>query len=219
MINNSSFFCSWSGGKDSCLALYRAIDQGGVPSYLFNMLTENGQRSRSHGIPREIIEKQAESLKIPVIFGSASWQGYKEEFISVLSEIKKNDTNYGIFGDIDLEEHREWLEKVCSSVQIKAYLPLWQEKRESLVKELLDLNFKAMVISVKDDVVAKEYLGKIFDWDMVQDFKNADIDISGEGGEFHTLVIDGPLFSFPLQVKPKEKYWRDGYWSMDIGLK
>lgn len=219
LINNYPFFCSWSGGKDSCLALYRAIKEEGIPSYIFNMLTEDGERSRSHGLSREIIEKQAESLKIPVIFGSASWKNYEEKFTLILSDLKKNNINHGIFGDIDLDKHHEWVERVCSSQDITAYLPLWKEKRENLVRELLNLGFKAILISVKEDVVDNKYLGNILDWNMVREFKDTGIDVSGEGGEYHTLVIDGPLFSFPLQIKPKTEQFRDGYWSLDVELK
>jgi len=110
-IKSHPFFCSWSGGKDSSLALYRAIKEGGKPCFLLTILTEDNQRSRSHGLLSGLIEKQALALGIPLIFRAASWENYEEAFTSAICALREQGIETGVFGDIDIEEHREWVIK------------------------------------------------------------------------------------------------------------
>src|SRR5262249_9673109 len=79
-------FCSWSGGKDSALALHRAVAAGAEPRFLVSMLTEGGERSRSHGLRRELLQAQAEAVGVPIRFGAATWSGYRDEFVRVVGE-------------------------------------------------------------------------------------------------------------------------------------
>jgi len=94
-IKGHPFFCSWSGGKDSCLALYHAIQNEGIPKALLTMLTEDGKRSRSHGLPAALIRRQAEVLGIPLIVCHSSWGGYEENFLSAIYALKGDDIGYG----------------------------------------------------------------------------------------------------------------------------
>ncbi len=100
-ISGRPFFCSWSGGKDSCLALYHAIENGGNPHSLLTILSEDGATSRSHALPKPLIEKQARSLGLKPVFRSASWKQYEAEFIAALQEFKRSGIEVGVFGDID----------------------------------------------------------------------------------------------------------------------
>ena len=110
------FFCSWSGGKDAYLAFARAVAAGGRPEALVCMLHEDGDRSRGHGLPVELLEAQAEALGIPLVTRATTWDEYEATYISVLHELRAQGVEAGVFGDIDLEGHRVWVEEVCEAV-------------------------------------------------------------------------------------------------------
>ena len=211
-----SFVCSWSGGKDSCLALYRAVRAGATPSLLLTMLQENGERSRSHGLPLEILQAQAASLGTPLITRTASWSQYEPVFIATLQELQKTGVEAGVFGDIDSEDHRLWEEKVCKAARIKAHLPLWKTPRLELIDEFLTLGFEAMIVATCDEKMGKEYLGERLDSELVGKFVQMGIDPSGEVGEYHTIVTDGPIFARPLRLSVGKQVLRSGYWFLDV---
>ncbi|MFO7871037.1 MAG: diphthine--ammonia ligase [Kiritimatiellia bacterium] len=215
-IENTPFFCSWSGGKDSCLALYHAMQNGGRPQHLLTMLTEDDKRSRSHGLPLALIQQQSQSLSIPLVVRSTSWDDYEQTFISLLSEFKQEGIETGIFGDIDLDAHRQWCERVCSTVDMRACHPLWQKNRRGLLNEFLGLGFKATIISVKEGTLDKSFLGRILNENTIKDIENAGIDASGEAGEYHTMVTDGPVFSSPVHAVAGDQTLRDGYCFLDV---
>jgi len=212
------FFCSWSGGKDSCLSLYRALQEGHNLRLLLTMLIENGERSRSHGLPVSVIEKQASSLDVPLVVCPASWENYEEQFIHTIKNFRQQGIEVGVFGDIDLDGHKSWVERVCALVSIKPYHPLWKEPRRSLLMEFIELGFKAVVISVKDGVLDKSFLGRTLDERLILEFESLGIDASGEEGEFHTVVTDGPIFSFPVDLEFKGQVLHDGYWFQDVSI-
>ena len=217
-IEGCPFFCSWSGGKDSCLALYRAIQSKGIPEALFTMLHEDGERSGSHGLPLDLIKAQAEALGIPLVVRESSWEDYEDNFLSVIRRFKEQGIECGVFGDIDLEEHREWVERVCSTEAIRPYEPLWKEARQKILNEFLDLGFKAKVIVTKQGTLDNSFLGRTLDLQVIADMVEAGIDASGEEGEYHSVVIDGPIFSFPVYLEEKEKVFREGYWFLDVSM-
>src|SRR5262245_17562007 len=102
-------FCSWSGGKDSALALHEAMLAGAEPRFLVSMLTEGGRRSRSHGLARELLVAQAAAIGVPIRFGCATWDGYRDEFVRVVkAEVAATGVRAGVFGDIDMDDHRRW---------------------------------------------------------------------------------------------------------------
>ncbi|MDY6796210.1 MAG: diphthine--ammonia ligase [Actinomycetota bacterium] len=216
-IKGLPFFCSWSGGKDSCLALYHALLEGGSPRYLLTMLRETGDRSRSHGNPVELLHSQARSLGVPIITGSATWEGYEESFLSLLRELRKDGVETGVFGDIDLEEHRRWIERVCSLADIQPFLPLWKRERPSLLREFIDAGFEATIVTVKEGVLPEEFLGKTLDADTVREMEKTGIDLSGEAGEYHTFVSDGPIFDTAVEIAVRRRVLVDGYWFLDVG--
>lgn len=217
-IRGKDFFCSWSGGKDSCLALYHAINNGGTAKYLLTMLTEDGSRSRSHGLSSSILNAQAASLDIPIAVGCSSWDDYEKVFVSAIRKFQRGGIEYGVFGDIDLDEHLQWVERVCSSAHLQAYEPLWKRSRMDLLEEFLDLGFRATIVSVKKSVLDKSFLGRSLSRKVVALLQEAGVDPSGEKGEYHTVVIDGPIFSAPINLVAKGIITRDGYNFIDLGL-
>lgn len=218
-IRGRSFFSSWSGGKDSCLALYRAIRQGGSPRCLFTMFAEDGSRSRSHGLTPDIIEAQAQAMAIPSKIAGASWDGYENVFLEHLAELKEQGINDGVFGDIDLEPHRSWVERVCGEHKIVPHLPLWQAERRDLLDEFIGAGFQAMIVVVDDKRLDETFLGRNIDWQTVADLEAAGVDACGEEGEYHSVVIDGPLFESSLQLQLGNIVRQDGYSFLDVDLK
>src|SRR3954468_15718556 len=117
---------SWSGGKDCCLALHRARDAGMDVRVLVAMFDETGERTRSHAIPRAVMEAQADALGLELVAPSASWGDYETGFVAPLPDLKGRGVSDMVFGDIDLQPHRDWEEKVCAAAGVTPHLPLWQ---------------------------------------------------------------------------------------------
>ncbi|MBC7795316.1 MAG: diphthine--ammonia ligase [Pyrinomonadaceae bacterium] len=198
-------FCSWSGGKDSCLALHRALQNGIEVTHLLTMFDETGLHSRSHAVSLEVMKAQADALGLKLVAPSASWKDYETVFIENLRELKNEGCEIGIFGDIDLQPHRDWEEKVCAKAGITAQLPLWNEKRLDLVEEFWREGFKSVVICVDEKFLGKEFCGRVFDESFVRDLPE-NVDECGENGEFHTFAFDGKLFKNSIDYKIAEIY-------------
>ncbi|ANO47935.1 adenosine nucleotide hydrolase [Flavobacterium columnare] len=195
---------SWSGGKDSCYATIKAIKSGYQPTVLLNMMNENGKVSRSHGLTQLILEQQANQLKIPFIGIPTTWSDYEKKYIETLHQLKKNyEVEHVIFGDIDLAPHKEWEEKVCQEAKLNAILPLWQQDRLELVKQMIEQNIVCMIVSC-NTTMGVEFLGEILTKEIIQKLIQLNIDPCGENGEFHTVVINCPLFDNPI-VLPNYK--------------
>jgi len=206
-------FSSWSGGKECALATYRAISQGHEVLYLVNFVSENGTRSRSHGIRASVLALQAQAIGIPLIQVKTSWEDYEGNFKKIVGELRDNGIEGGIFGDMDLEEHREWVEMVCDEVGIKAFLPLWGIKPEELIDEFLRLGFKAMVIAT---TLEEDLLEQVLDKALVNRITNLGSHPCGEGGEYHTFVNSGPIFKKALKVTQGRMERRDNVWFLEI---
>lgn len=198
-------FCSWSGGKDSCLALNRALKSGYDVRYLLTVFDESGTRSRSHAVPRKLIEAQAAALGIELVTVNASWINYEQIFIEQLRKFQTENITHGIFGDIDLQAHRDWEEKVCAAAEIEAVLPLWLENRLQIIEEFWAEDFKSVVVCVNEKFLDAKFCGRIFDKNFAADLPES-VDACGENGEFHTFVFDGKIFKNPVNYKITEIY-------------
>ncbi|HEY73528.1 MAG TPA: diphthine--ammonia ligase [Thermoflexia bacterium] len=210
------FVCSWSGGKDSCLALYRAASAGARPKFLLTMLQEDGKRSRSHGLARDVLQAQALALGIPLLTRATSWDEYEAVFVAALQGLSEAGIEAGVFGDIDIEDHRLWEEKVCGAAGIGAYLPLWKTPRLELFDEFLSRGFEAVIVAVCEEKLDKAYLGETLSVELAREFDRLGIDPAGEEGEYHTVVTNGPIFSRPLRLEVGEQVFRSGYWFLDL---
>ncbi|MFC1972085.1 diphthine--ammonia ligase [Chloroflexota bacterium] len=219
-------FASWSGGKDSSLALYRAVKSGLPASYLLNMVTEDGTHSRTHGLSVGVLQAQSQALGIPVMQCPTTWDNYEAEFKQALRALKLEGITGGVFGDIDFDEHRQWIERVCGEVDIVPHLPLWGESQDSLMREFIDLGFEATVVTTRADLLGEEWLGRKIDRYFLARLnelgKEKAITPSGEAGEYHTLVTNGPLFNQRIEILETRKVRKDEYWFWEIlkyGLK
>lgn len=201
---NKKFIASYSGGKDSTLALYKAM-QCGMPLGIIVMMEENGERSRAHSLFPSILEAQAKAIGIPLFKGAANWENYEKVFVEKLKEAKELGAEVLVTGDIDVPEHECWHERVTSSVELELGMPLWKMDHKEVVKEFINLGFvtKVITISLKQGM-KKEDLGRILTLEYMKELEDRGIDPCGESGEFHTAVIAGPLFKEELKVKDGE---------------
>jgi uncharacterized protein (TIGR00290 family) len=204
--------CSWSGGKDSCFALMQAINLGYNPKVLLNVLNEDGIISRSHGIPYSILQEQANVAGFHLHCISSSWQDYEMHFTGALQELKDGfKITHAVFGDIDLQAHRDWEEKVCANAGVTAVLPLWKQDRRSLVMQMLEAGLEPMIVSCNEKM-GERFIGQLITPALVDELEEMGIDACGENGEYHTLVLDCPLFSSAINATVTEKLKHDGYW-------
>jgi len=184
-------FVTCSGGKDSMLALHRALDAGYRVEALLAMFDETGERSRSHAITPALMRSQAEALGIPLVMRNASWADYESVFTAQLRAFVSQGFTQGLFGDIDLQAHRDWEEKVCAAAGVQAVLPLWHEDRRALADEVLRLGYRARVVCVDARWLDASYCGVDYDAHFIARLPDG-VDACGENGEFHTFVYDGP---------------------------
>lgn len=210
--------CSWSGGKDCALSLVEAVAAGARPIALLTMLTEGGERSRSHGLRLEVLEAQAAALGLPLMTRAATWAGYEEAFVAALHELRAGGAEAAIFGDIDIASHRGWVEGVCARAGIEPSHPIWQHPRDMVVDRLVQLGIAADVVAVRDDVLPRELLGRRVDHHLVGEVKAHGADAAGENGEYHSVVVAAPLFSRPVPLTWGEVVLRDGVWFADVLL-
>ena len=213
-------FTSWSGGKDSCLACYRATENGLKVCYLANTVTEDGERSRSHGLSAKVLQLQSQAIGIPLVQQPTTGENYEAEFKSMLRAFRQEGVEGGVFGDIDFDEHRQWVERVCHEVDMTPHLPLWGESQDKIMRDFINLGFEAIVVAVKPDSLGEEWLGQKVDLDFLSYLlelqKTKDITLCGEAGEYHTLVVDGPLFNQRIEILEASKVLRDGHWFLEI---
>ena len=156
----SQVFTSWSGGKDSCLACYRAVARGLKIRYLANMITEDGKRSRTHGLSAHVLKVQSQAIGIPLVQRRTTWDSFEAKFKNMLRTFRQEGITGGVFGDIDLNEHREWVERVCQEVDITPYLPLWGESQDEILKDFINSGFEAIVVATKADMLGEEWIGR-----------------------------------------------------------
>ncbi len=206
----------FSGGKDSTMALFRLLKEGIKVKYLISTITIDFDRVSIHGVRRQLLEKQSESIGIPLKLGyipaDASNREYEESMGRVLDELKQEGINTIAFGDIFLEDIRAYRERMLEKHGMKGIFPLWMENTRKLAEEFINLGFRAVITST----FYPDLLGKQFDEELLSNLE-PDIDPCGENGEFHTFVYDGPIFRKPIKFRLGEKLLRkEGYSYIDL---
>ncbi len=204
---------TWSGGKDSALALYelQKIHDYEITA-LLTTVTEDYDRISMHGVRRILLEQQADSLGLPLEIVSISKKASQEDYDSKMREVldKYRDTGISnvIFGDIYLEDLRTYREDNLSELEMKAHFPLWKRDTVSLIRTFIDEGFRAVITCVDTDFLDKSFAGREIDERFISDLTSG-IDPCGENGEFHTFVYDGPVFGTNIQFTVGESVLRD----------
>lgn len=213
-----SFVCAWNGGRDACLALYRAIRAGAKPQFLLTMLDEAGEYSYSLPIPRNVLQAQALSLNIPLLTKTTDKENYNQGMLDVLQELKAMDINIVIFGDISLDNHRKDNETLCQQAGLETYLPLWGTPKSRLLAEYVTAGFNAMIVSAADKL-GQQYAGRYLDPQCIEELEALpDIDSIGENGDYHTVIVDGPIFANPVPIKSGQIQTVNDHWVTDLKL-
>ncbi len=198
-FENKSFVMSYSCGKDSTLALHKMLALGGVPTALYVMFKSCCGFSFFHGAGGALLERYSAALQIPLLCVPSCGEDYHLAMEEALRKAKKAGAEFACFGDIDIEGHRIWGEERCRNAGLSALYPLWHANREENAREVINLGYKCVIKSVDNTKLPKNMLGKILDEALLEEMAQCGIDVCGENGEYHTLVVDGPIFRLPIQ--------------------
>jgi len=210
-----SYIASWSGGKDGCFACYEAMRQGYKISHLVNFISDEFQRVRFHGTEAKLIQLQSQALGIPLFQKETTWNGYEQEFKESVQSLIPSGVKGMIFGDIYLQEHKDWVERVCGELGIEAVEPLWGRNTEEVVSDFIDSGFEALIVSAKCEFFGKKWIGHRLDRSFVNHLSNEGIEHCGENGEYHTLVINGPIFNNRIEITQSKTIQKGSHWFLD----
>ncbi|MGB3128520.1 MAG: diphthine--ammonia ligase [Dehalococcoidia bacterium] len=189
---------TWSGGKDSAMALYELeMTEGYGIAALLTTITEDFDRISMHGVRTALLEQQAESLRLPLekvyITSNASNEEYEAKMRDKLTHYQGQGVSSVVFGDVFLENVREYRESNLAKIGMKGIFPLWERNTVELAHTFIDLGFKAVVTCVDSNVLDRKFVGRVFDERFISELPDH-IDTCGENGEFHSFVYDGPIF-------------------------
>ena len=204
---------TWSGGKDSVLALYELqIRHDYEVVALLTTLTEDYNRISMHGVQSILLDRQANSLGLPIEKVYISKNSSNEEYEAKMTEILQKHLTAGVssvvFGDIFLEDLRKHREDNLAKIGMKAIFPIWKTDTTELAHRFIDLGFKAVITCVDSNALDKIFVGRFFDEQFLSKLP-ANVDPCGENGEFHSFVYDGPIFQNKVSYKKGEIILRD----------
>lgn len=193
---------NWSGGKDSTLALHRVLAEKKLEiKYLLTTLSEQYQRISMHGVRETLLEQQAASIGIPLkkiyLPEHATMEAYNEVMQKALLELKDEQIEHAVFGDIFLEDLRTYREEQLKQVGFTAQFPLWKENSKALLNEFLELGYQTILVCVNEKHLPASFTGRIIDEQFMNDLP-ATVDPCGEYGEFHSFVFKGPILQQPI---------------------
>lgn len=233
-------YFNWSTGKDSSLALYYAKQNPALRiDRLLTSVNSHYNRVSMHGLRRELLEEQAKSIGLPLstieLPEQPSMEDYGKIMRNTVDQLQADQFTDCIFGDIFLEDLREYRENQLAPFGIKAHFPLWKKDTRELMHDFISLGFKAIVVCIKSDLLDKSFVGRELNLDFINDLP-PNVDPCGENGEFHTFCYDGPIFDRPVNFEIGEKTFREydhpkdedadsevpeklGFWFCDLILK
>ncbi len=210
---------SWSGGKDSCLALYE-IQQAQIRvAALLTTVTRDYDRISMHGVRRELLEEQADKLGLPLhqilISKDATNEEYEMKMAEAFSEYNKRGINSIAYGDLFLEDVKIYREQFLARQRMRGLFPVWKRDTSRFIKEFIELGFKAVVSCVNSRVLDQSFAGRIIDEAFLSSLP-VNVDPCGENGEFHTFVYDGPTFNKPVKFSIGDTVLRETFWFCDL---
>jgi uncharacterized protein (TIGR00290 family) len=217
--SSSPAVLSWSGGKDSCLALAQLLQDGTHVASLLTTITRDFDRISMHGVRRSLLQAQAAALGLPLyeafIPKSASNGQYELAMGEAFGHFRSKGVTKIAFGDLFLEEIRAYREQLLSRYGMTGVYPIWQRNTAALIREFIERGFKTIVVCVDPAKLDPSFAGRIIDADFLAELPGS-VDPCGENGEFHTFVFEGPLFRAPVKFAVGELVLRDGFWFRDL---
>ncbi len=233
---------NWSGGKDSALALYHALRSGHWDiHHLLTSVNEQHGRVSMHGVRTELLEAQAQRLVLPLqtlaLPGDVSMEEYDRRMNQMLQGIEADGITHSIFGDIFLDDLRQYRETQLQRAGLRGAFPLWQRNTTELIHEFVDLGFRAVLVCINEKHLPTDFAGRELDLDLLRDLPKT-VDPCGENGEYHSFVYDAPIFSSPITFTKGEavrrtytpsggtdchsdepnQTWDTGFWYQDLLL-
>lgn len=213
-------FLSWSSGKDSAWTLH-TLQQD--PDYevvaLVTTVNEKYKRVAMHGVREQILQQQADAaglplhtLNIPSPCSNTEYEAVMQDFLKVMQE---NKAEYMAFGDLYLEDIRQYREKQLENTGITPVFPLWQKPTLPLAKEMIDGGLEATITCIDPRKLPADFAGRRFDHDFINNLPD-DVDPCGENGEFHSCVHNGPMFRNPIALSGGEVVERDNFIFADL---
>jgi diphthine-ammonia ligase len=191
----------FSGGKDSMLALDRAMRAGLHVARLVTLYDAASERVRFHAVPIAVMRAQAAALALPISLYPTTPATFETNFLSGLDTLRSEGIDGLIFGDIHLADVRAWYEERVRAAGLEHVEPLWGEPSGQLAREVLACGYTAVLTCIEEAKTEPAWLGQVLSPELIVAFERRGIDPCGEYGEYHTLVTDGPLFHAPLPVR------------------
>lgn len=210
---------NWSGGKDSALALQKVLEEKEFEVIaLLTTMNEESQKSSMHSIPLEILERQADSIGIPLyaVTSSTMLKNYEEKMVEAVQHFKEKGVKHFIFGDIFLSDVKAYRESKLQPLGIEVVEPLWEKTSQEVIDDFLASGIKSKIIVTQADLLDETYIGKDLDADLVKSFPQ-NIDVCGENGEYHTLCYAGGLFQKEVEFTISETIKTSFDFTLDTG--
>jgi uncharacterized protein (TIGR00290 family) len=206
-------YMNWSGGKDSSLCLHHIMqDKQYRIEYLLTSVNAVHNRISMHGVRRELLEAQALSIGLPLqtieLPGQPGMQEYEQVMMDKVTALKQQGCTHAVFGDIFLEDLKLYREQKLQQADVDCVFPLWKKPTGQLMKEFIQLGFKAIIVCVNEKYLDKSFCGRLIDESFVNDLPS-NVDVCGENGEFHSFVFDGPIFKHPIPFTKGEIVYRN----------
>ncbi len=209
-MNRPRIQISWSGGKDSALALHKiiALDKYEVVG-LHTVIENDTKRVGIHDVKEKFIEAQAKLIGLPLtkLYLPKKPMAYEKLIREYYTQLKADNVNYIMFGDIFLEDLKDFREQLLTSCGIEGVYPLWKRNTGEVVCEFLETGYKTILCAVDAKYIESKWAGEALSYKFLDN--NPSIDPCGENGEYHSLVVDGPIFKKSLDLQLIEKYEKD----------
>lgn len=211
MMEKPKVIFSWSGGKDSSYCLYKVLQEDIFDvKYLLTTVNDNFKRVSMHGVREELLDKQAESIGIPllkVMVKEGTNAEYERQMETLLLKAKSEGIDLVVFGDIFLEDLRTYRENNLAKVGMKAVFPIWKIDTTVLINDFISKEFKTVTCCVNDGYLNEAWVGKQIDADFVNTLPK-NVDVCGENGEYHTYCYEGPIFKKKINFSVGEKVYK-----------
>lgn len=217
-MTKRSISISWSGGKDSALALFKVLKSGEWHvDHLHTVFDADNKRVGLHGIHESLIEQQAKAIGLPLhklyLEKSFDTNAYQHLLTSYYQSLKSQGIDHVMFGDIFLEDLKDFRDTMLKASGLKGLYPLWLHDSAQLFEEFINAGFQSMICAADGKKLNKEVVGQTLSNELKEKYLR-DVDVCGENGEYHSFVYDGPFFQFPLRVFLQQRVLKEYHFTV-----